>query len=193
MLWGALLCAAALLRPRPRLALPAGGASRRSFLGYGAATVAGLAPVFAAHALPISDAQSKLVWQPSSELRPRSGDVRQLYPARFSTYLARFLLRYDQGSSQWWQTQGAALPLSGKRTELQQLRENQFSQFSESVAVGLGQFGGPQGPRQLYSLLRSRYGVSRQGKLQLAKLFTLLEAPTQPKDLIARALGTPHH
>ena len=116
MLWAAqVICAAALLPPEPRLALSE-APSRRSFLGYGAAVAASLGPVLAASAVPISDAQSKLVWEPRSELPP-AGDVRQVYPKRFITYLARFLLRYDQGSSQWWQSQGAALPLSGNRRE----------------------------------------------------------------------------
>lgn len=128
-----------------------------------------------------------LVWQPSSEVRGKGAGSS--YPVRFTTYLTRFLLNFDPPSREWWVEQGAKLPLQAKRESLVELRSRQFSQYSESVQLGLSNFAGPTGTRQLYSLLRSRYGVSRQGKLQLAILFSLLPPEQQPTDLIRRALG----
>ena len=143
----------------------------------------------------LADAQTKLVWTPKAEVGNRiidEGYSGYAYPQRFITYLARFLLNYDEGSAEWWAAQGAALPLSVDRTTLKELRSQQFGKFSESVQVGLRQFGqkkNDKGPRTLYSLLRARYGESRQSKLQLAILFSLLPPPSQPSGLVRQALG----
>ena len=67
------------------------------------------------------------------------------------------------------------LPFGVNRATLKELRSQQFGKFSESVQLGLRQFGqkkNDKGPRTLYSILRSRYGDSRQAKLQLAILFS---------------------
>ena len=135
------------------------------------------------------------MWTPKAEVGARlvdEGYSGYAYPTRFVTYLARFLLNYDEGSAEWWRTQGAALPLGVDRATLKELRSQQFGKFSESVQVGLRQFGqkkNDKGPRILYSLLRARYGDSRQAKMQLAILFSLLPPPSQPSGLVRQALG----
>ena len=188
-----LLCLSGRPEVRPTL-------SRRAVVGGGAtaalAAVGWPAPGLSATgglvgSMPagsrLTDEQSLLIWQPSSEVRGKgSGSA---YPVRFTTYLARFLLNFDPPSREWWIQQGTKLPLKADRATLVELRSRQFSQYSESVQLGLSNFADASGIRQLYSLLRSRYGVSRQGKLQLALLFSLLPAETQPTDLIRRALG----
>ena len=185
--------------------------SRRSALLRGAAGAAGaaisLTPVTASAAElrrfgagrlspnALSDEQTKLVWTPKAEVGARIRDDGYSgydYPPRFVTYLARFLLNFDEGSSKWWASQGAALPLGIDRASLKELRSQQFGQFSQSVLVGLRQFGqkkNDKGPRTLYSFLRARYGESRQSKLQLAILFSLLPPPSQPSGLVRQALG----
>jgi solute carrier family 25 phosphate transporter 3 len=135
----------------------------------------------------LTDEQTMLVWQPSSEIRGKGST--SAYPVRFTTYLTRFLLNFDAPSREWWVQQGANMPLQANRDALVELRTKQFSQYSESVQLGLSNFAGASGIRQLYSLLRSRYGATRQGKLQLAILFSLLPPEQQPTDLIRRALG----
>ena len=144
----------------------------------------------------VADEQTKLVWTPRAEVRSRvvddDGYSGYAYPPQFVTYLARILLNYDEGSAQWWAAQGAALPVYVDRATLTLLRSRQFGKFSESVKVGLRQFGqkkNDKGPRTLYSLLRARYGESRQAKLQLAILFSLLPPPSQPSGLVRQALG----
>lgn len=118
----------------------------------------------------------------------RNGSTR--YRKAFVAYLARFLLNFDSGSAEWWADQAKGLEYRGiDRDALRTLRQKEFSQFSESVEVGLQRFSGKEGPRELFSLLRSRYGKSRAGQYQIALLFSLLEAPLQPSDLIRRALG----
>ncbi len=104
-------------------------------------------------------------------------------------YLARFLLNFDAGSAEWWAENGKGLPLDLDRDALRTLRQREFGQFSESVEVGLQQFGGANGPRQLFLLLLSRYGSTPLGKLQIALLFSLLGDYAQPSDLIRGALG----
>lgn len=180
---------------------------RRSLLRGAAAGALSLAPLAAA-AAPIrrfgagrqsrnsvADEATKLVWTPKAEVGARvvdEGYSGYAYPQRFVTYLARFLLNYDEGSAEWWAAQGTALPIGVNRATLKELRTMQFGRFSESVKVGLRQFGqkkNDRGPRMLYSLLRARYGDSRQAKLQLAILFSLLPPPSQPSGLVRQALG----
>lgn len=126
------------------------------------------------------------MWEPRGELPAR---VNSSYKPAFITYLARFLLNFDSGSAQWWDTQARGLPVDMSRVDLLKTRQRQFGQFSESVEVGLLRYQGKAGVRELFSLLRSRYGVSREGKLQLALLFSLISKENQPSDLVQRTLG----
>ncbi|KAL1528483.1 hypothetical protein AB1Y20_009826 [Prymnesium parvum] len=168
-------------------------APRPPTLSRRAASVAGVVGALSLLPLPtraatstIYEESTKLVWEPRGKLPPR---VPSSYKPFFITYLARFLLNYDSGSALWWDRQARALPVDMTREELRTARRAQFGQFAESVEVGLLRYQGKEGVRQLFSLLRSRYGVSREGKLQLALLFSLISAANQPSDLIRRALG----
>jgi len=58
----------------------------------------------------VADEATKLVWTPRAEVVARfvdEGYSGYAYPQRFVTYLARFLLNYDEGSAEWWAAQGA--------------------------------------------------------------------------------------
>ena len=164
--------------------------SRRAFTAAAGASLLCLRPLesTASGAVAGSDQQSRLVWEPRSEMPRRTGSTR--YRKAFVAYLARFLLNFDSGSAEWWADQAKGFEYRGiDRDSLRSLRQKEFGQFSESVEVGLQRFSGKEGPRELFSLLRSRYGKSRAGKYQIALLFSLLEAPLQPSDLIRRTLG----
>ena len=132
-----------------------------------------------------------LVWQPRTKIvGTQVAKGATPYPTYFITYLSRFLLNFDESSAQWWALRAAEIPRGLSRAELLALRQKQFGQFSESVELGTRQFSGAKGSRLLFSLLRSRYGGSQLGKLQIAMLFSLLEdARLQPTELVARVLG----
>jgi len=178
-----LACDALRVRRPPTL-------SRRAFTAAAGASLLCLSPPegTASGVVAGSDQLSKLVWEPRSELPKRTGSTR--YRKAFVAYLARFLLNFDAGSAGLWADQAKGFEYRGiDRDALRTLRQKEFSQFSESVEVGLQQFTGKDGTQQLFSLLRSRYGNSRSGKHQIALLFSLLEGPIQPSDLIRRTLG----
>jgi len=172
---------------RPQLSSVRPAVNRRTVLQTAAVATAGaLAP-------SVAFAESDLVWQPLSQAPVKV--AKTSYQPVFVTYLARFLLNFDKGSAGWFADQMGDLPLSLDSREqlslsaLRSIRERQFGQFSESVEVGLQKFQGRTGVRQLFSVLRSRYGSTTQAKLQLALLFSLISAVNQPSDLIRRALG----
>ena len=139
-----LICAArGALQPHvPRRTLP-----RRAVL-HGTVGALSLAP-FAASAAEIrrfgpggqlrnsvADEQTKLVWTPKAEVGARfvdEGYSGYAYPTRFVTYLARFLLNYDEGSAAWWEAQGAGLPLGVDREALKKLRSQQFGKCPTCV------------------------------------------------------------
>ena len=165
--------------PRPPLSLP-----RRQVLQTAAAAVAGMAlgaPALAADTASSApeykelvegwnSGEQELVWAPKSANAPRV--AKTSYQPTFVTYLARFLLNYDRSSAGWWRAQASGLPVTLDKKGLKAIRYKQFGQFSESVDVGLQNYQGKQGVRNLFSLLRSRYGTSPQGKVQLALVCT---------------------
>merc|ERR1719247_2340066 len=86
-----LLVAAQAVRPHsPQRRPPA--CSRRQFAAAAGASLLCLNPP-AASAVAISDAQSKLVWEPRAEL-PKRGRTAIRYQKVFVAYLARFLLNF---------------------------------------------------------------------------------------------------
>jgi hypothetical protein len=115
--------------------------------------------------------------------------VTTSYQPTFITYLSRFLLNYDRSSADWWRGQLKGVPLSLEREQLRSIRERQFGQFSASVEVGLQKYQGRAGVRSLFSFLRFRYGETKQAKLQLALLFSIISSRNQPSASIRRALA----
>ena len=79
--------------------------SRRAFTAAAGASLLCLRPLesTASGAVAGSDQQSRLVWEPRSEMPRRAGSTR--YRKAFVAYLARFLLNFDSGSAEWWADQ----------------------------------------------------------------------------------------
>ena len=138
-----------------------------------------------------SELQSGMLWIPKADAPTKS--VITSYQPTFVTYLSRFLLNYDRSSATWWRDQLIALyrqqGISVDRQQVRSIREKQFGQFSESVEVGLQQYQGKKGVRELFKFLRYRYGTSKQAKLQLALLFSIVSSRNQPSDLIRKELA----
>jgi len=138
-----------------------------------------------------SELQSGMLWIPKADAPTKS--VITSYQPTFVTYLSRFLLNYDRSSATWWRDQLIALyrqqGISVDRQQVRSIREKQFGQFSQSVEVGLQQYQGKKGVRELFKFLRYRYGTSKQAKLQLALLFSIVSSRNQPSDLIRKELA----
>eukprot|EP00519_Triparma_laevis_P007880 CAMPEP_0182495354 /NCGR_PEP_ID=MMETSP1321-20130603/4149_1 /TAXON_ID=91990 /ORGANISM="Bolidomonas sp., Strain RCC1657" /LENGTH=766 /DNA_ID=CAMNT_0024698705 /DNA_START=616 /DNA_END=2912 /DNA_ORIENTATION=+ len=78
----------------------------------------------------------------------RNSNAFNIYNPRFVCYLSRFLLTYDQPSRLWWRTSGAGggRPVYASEFYSGSFDDRKFSEFSESVSVGLcDYFLGPYG------------------------------------------------
>ncbi|KAH8060162.1 hypothetical protein JL722_5123 [Aureococcus anophagefferens] len=115
--------------------------------------------------------------------RARAGQGERVFGKRFVNYLSRFLLAYDGPSRR---------------------SEEQFGEFLLSVEAGLCGYAPPSDDagrvdwaaptarakvRQLFSLLRSRYGDRPDAKRQIALLFCLLAPEAQPTRSIAEIVA----
>ena len=156
-----------------------------------------------------------LQWE-QSPVNKRSGvtvyDAEQSgYNVRFVTYLSRFLLCFDADCQKWWYLRAADIPRKSSREQVDDIRMRQFGSFSASVAVGLQEYRGQDGPRRLMLSLLKRYcpdpdtmedlmqdmGESAGEKLQreanearrqIALLFGLMEY-NQPVEEITKLLA----
>jgi len=103
----------------------------------------------------------------------------------FIIYLARILLNYDKGSSDWWSKE--VIPLipadADPGVRGASLREK-FAEFSASVEFSLRQ----QGRTALLQKLVKKFGQSEEGRRHLAIAFTLLN--NQPLDMISSLLAS---
>lgn len=142
--------------------------------------------------VPLAGANELYAAEGGTMLYVKAAEVKKVttsYQPTFITYLSRFLLNYDRSSADWWRGQLRGVPLSLEREQLRSIRERQFGQFSASVEVGLQKYQGKAGVRSLFSFLRFRYGETKQAKLQLALLFSIISVRNQPSASIRRALA----
>ena len=152
----------------------------------------------------ISDAS--LRWE-TSPINKRSGvtvfDAENAgYNLSFVTYLSRFLLNFDKECQRWWFSRSKELPRRAEAKEINRLRLKQFGSFSASVEVGLQEFEGPDGPRNLMKSLLKRYCTDdgiisqkregreiKEARRQIALLFGLLGDKVQPVQEITNLLA----
>ena len=94
----------------------------------------------------------KLEWE-STPINKRTGvtvfDAEKAgYNVRFVTYLARFLLVFDQDCQTWWYSKAADIPPLSSAQQVEAIRLQQFGSFSASVEVGLQDYEGGRGKRK---------------------------------------------
>lgn len=163
---------------------------------------------------------AELTWA-ASPVNKRSGVTvfqaeKNGYNVRFITYLSRFLISFDEECQRWWFARAADIPRFSDTEEVDMMRLKQFGAFSASVEVGLQEYEGPDGPKDLMVALLKRYcpdiediRVSREmrnlpplkpaeeekkeseikeSRRQIALLFGLLEA-NQPVEQITKNLA----
>lgn len=121
-------------------------------------------------------------------------------PPSFATYLARFLIRYDEGVSSWWRELVATYSLLTSR-EVRRREGRAFASFAESIRRGLGLFVvgnntavrggalvGAEGVRERYSMLLEilleKYGGRDGAVRHIGLLFAMLPPSYQPVDAL---------
>ncbi|KAL7489726.1 hypothetical protein ACHAW6_015417 [Cyclotella cf. meneghiniana] len=121
-------------------------------------------------------------------------------PPSFATYLARFLIRYDEGVSSWWRELVATYSLLTSR-EVRRREGRVFASFAESIRRGLGLFVvgtntavrggasvGAEGARERYSvlleILLEKYGGRDGAVRHIGLLFAMLPPSYQPVDAL---------
>ena len=144
--------------------------NRRLFMGATlvgvCATLAGGPESFRVAAAAATNANvknsfGKLEWE-STPVNKRTGVTvfdaeKSGFNVRFVTYLARFLLVFDNDCQKWWYSRAADIPRRASAEEVEEIRLKQFGAFSASVEVGLQEYRGKDGPKKLMEALLYRY------------------------------------
>ena len=137
---------------------------------------------------------SALASQPASSV-PLSA---RIVPPSFATYLARFLLHYDEGASAWWEDQSGSFSLLPSY-EAKKREGKSFGSYASSIQKGLYSYisGDDEKNIRSYSKVQAQYstlltslmdkysdkeGVTRD----IALLFAMLPAVYQPTDLLQK-------
>ena len=111
-------------------------------------------------------------------------------------YLARFLLRYDERSAQWFVSAAAALPASWNEVRRRAALSEALGAFGTSLSFRLGPAAASAaGAAALFDALARAYGggaeTKGEVKAQLALLFSLLPPSLQPVDAMKASFGQP--
>ena len=119
----------------------------------------------------------------------RSGSSRvdtqeMVVPASFSTYMARFLINYDQGVSAWWinaQSSGALLSDEQQKSRLGRA----FGGLSSTIQVAMNTFIQQKSDvrdayDQMFNLLIEKYNSTDGALRQIILLGAMLPADQQP-------------
>ena len=196
------------------------GVNRRGFLTAATAAAAGAMLLSSssepANALTLTAASSTTIplpWE-ASPVNKRSGvtvfDAEKSggYNVAFITYLSRFLLNFDTNCQKYWFS-NVGFPKGSTAKDIEQIRFEQFAAFSASVEVGLIDYEGTDGPKQLLQDLVRKYGtipntssttsssaddeskrrLAKSARRHIALLFGLLEK-TQPTSEITKLLAS---
>jgi len=122
----------------------------------------------------------------------------RIVPPSFSTYLARFLLHYDDGASAWWNDQSASFSLLASY-EAKQREGKSFGSYASSIQKGMYSYisGDDESNIRSYVKVRSqysslltsltgKYGSERGAIRDIALLFAMLPPVYQPTDLLLK-------
>ena len=137
---------------------------------------------------------SALASQPSSSV-PLSA---RIVPPSFATYLARFLLHYDEGASAWWEDQSGSFSLLPSY-EAKKREGKSFGSYASSIQKGLYSYisGDDEKNIRSYSKVQAQYSTlltslmdkysAKEGVTRdIALLFAMLPAVYQPTDLLLK-------
>lgn len=116
----------------------------------------------------------------------------RIVPPSFATYLARFLLHYDEGAGKWWQNQSDSFSLLASY-EAKKRESKSFSSYTSSIQKGLYSYvsGENESNIKSYSKVRTQYSYlltslvdkygSKEGAIRdIGLLFAMLPPVYQP-------------
>ena len=133
-----------------------------------------------------NDAADAVSQSPSIPLSAR------IVPPSFATYLARFLLHYDEGAAQWFEKQSDSLSLLTSY-EAKKRESKSFSSYASSIQKGLYSYVSGENESNIssYSKVRTQYSSlltslvdkygSKEGSIRdISLLFAMLPPVYQP-------------
>ncbi len=140
-------------------------------------------------------------WNDSAFVSQQSSSIplsARIVPPSFATYLARFLLHYDEGASTWWMDQSGSFSLLPSY-EAKKREGKSFGSYASSIQKGLYSYvsGDDEKNIRSYSKVQTQYSVlltslmeiygSKKGAIRdIALLFAMLPAVYQPTDVLLR-------
>mmetsp|Transcript_1637 Transcript_1637/g.3595 ORF Transcript_1637/g.3595 Transcript_1637/m.3595 type:complete len:619 (+) Transcript_1637:82-1938(+) len=177
--------------------------SRRSALFISAAAAMALFPVTqssVAAVEPLEDLSwGTATWSDAADASQPPSSIplsARIVPPSFSTYMARFLLHYDDGASSWWNDQAESFSLLASY-EAKQREGKSFGSYASSIQKGLYSYisGDDESNISSYAKVRFQYSTlltsltdkygSKPGAIRdLALLFAMLPAVYQPIDVL---------
>mmetsp|Transcript_26548 Transcript_26548/g.43138 ORF Transcript_26548/g.43138 Transcript_26548/m.43138 type:complete len:655 (+) Transcript_26548:132-2096(+) len=118
----------------------------------------------------------------------------RIVPPSFATYLARFLLHYDEGALRWWEKQADSFSLLASY-EAKKRESKSFSSYTSSIQKGLYSYisGENESNIKSYSKVRTQYSYlltslvdkygSKEGAIRdIGLLFAILPPVYQPTE-----------
>ena len=175
--------------------------SRRSILGTSAVVLSTLLPVSLTasaeeplEALSLGDAK----WNDAAAAATQSASSiplsARIVPPSFATYLARFLLHYDEGANNWWEKQAESFSLL-PYNDAKKRESKSFSSYASSIQKGLYSYVSGENESNIgsYSKVRTQYSSlltslidkygDKQGAIRdLGLLFAMIPAVYQPSE-----------
>ena len=175
--------------------------SRRSVLGTSAVALSTLLPVALTasaeeplEALSLGDAK----WNDAAAAATQSASSiplsARIVPPSFATYLARFLLHYDEGANNWWEKQAESFSLL-PYNDAKKRESKSFSSYASSIQKGLYSYVSGENESNIgsYSKVRTQYSSllnslidkygDKQGAIRdLGLLFAMIPAVYQPSE-----------
>ena len=119
-------------------------------------------------------------WKPLTRNTQSSG---QINPS-FCTYMARFLINYDQGVNLWWSNQISTYSLLPEKQRQNKL-SSKFGSLAKSIELAIDSFlegyaSRKEGYTGLMDLFLAEYGGEIDAKRQIGILFSLIPKGEQP-------------
>jgi solute carrier family 25 phosphate transporter 3 len=140
-------------------------------------------------------------WSDSAFSSQQSSSIplsARIVPPSFATYLARFLLHYDEGASAWWEDQSGSFSLLPSY-EAKKREGKSFGSYASSIQKGLYSYVSGEGEKNIQSYamvqgqystlltsLMDKYGAKDGAIRDIALLFAMLPAVYQPADLLRK-------
>lgn len=122
----------------------------------------------------------------------------RIVPPSFATYLARFLLHYDEGAGRWWEKQADSFSLLASN-EARKRESKSFSSYASSIQKGLYTYVAGENESNIssYSKVRTQYSSllnslvdkygSKEGAVRdIGLLFAMLPPVYQPTEQLLK-------